>query len=67
LKILLVNYEYPPLGGGAANGTMFIGKVLAELGHEPTATTSAFGTFRSFATASMFGAFAIRKPISQIK
>ena len=43
MKILLVNYEYPPLGGGAANGTMFIGKVLAELGHEPTVLTSAFG------------------------
>jgi glycosyltransferase involved in cell wall biosynthesis len=43
LKILLVNYEYPPLGGGAANATMFIGKVLAELGHEPTVLTSAFG------------------------
>jgi glycosyltransferase involved in cell wall biosynthesis len=42
LKILLVNYEYPPLGGGAANATFSIGKALAKLGHEPTVLTSAF-------------------------
>jgi glycosyltransferase involved in cell wall biosynthesis len=43
VNVLLVNYEYPPLGGGAANATMFIGKALAELGHEPTIVTAAFG------------------------
>jgi len=42
LKILLVNYEYPPLGGGAANATFSIGRALAKLGHEPTVLTSAF-------------------------
>jgi glycosyltransferase involved in cell wall biosynthesis len=41
LKVLLVNYEYPPLGGGAANATLFMGKALAALGHEPTVLTSA--------------------------
>jgi glycosyltransferase involved in cell wall biosynthesis len=42
LRILLVNYEYPPLGGGAANATFSIGRALAKLGHEPTVLTSAF-------------------------
>lgn len=42
MNLLLVNYEYPPLGGGAANATMFIARALAELGHEPTVLTSAY-------------------------
>jgi len=42
LRILLVNYEYPPLGGGAANATCSIGRALAKLSHEPTVLTSAF-------------------------
>ena len=28
MRFLLVNYEYPPLGGGAANATMFIASAL---------------------------------------
>jgi len=43
VKILLVNYEYPPLGGGAANATMFMGRALVALGHEATVLTSGFG------------------------
>lgn len=41
MKILLVNFEYPPLGGGAANATHFLAKALAALGHAPTVLTSA--------------------------
>jgi len=37
-----VNYEYPPIGGGAANATLFMGRALAALGHEVTVLTSAF-------------------------
>jgi glycosyltransferase involved in cell wall biosynthesis len=43
LKILMVNYEYPPLGGGAANATMFMSRALVALGHEVTVLTSGFG------------------------
>jgi glycogen(starch) synthase len=43
LRILLVNYEYPPLGGGAANATFFLSQALIRLGHEPTILTTAFG------------------------
>lgn len=42
MKLLLVNYEYPPLGGGASNATFFIAKALVGLDHEPTVLTSAF-------------------------
>jgi glycosyltransferase involved in cell wall biosynthesis len=34
LKILLINYEYPPCGGGAGNATRYLARELRELGHE---------------------------------
>jgi len=43
LNFLLVNYEYPPLGGGAGNATMFIARSMAQAGHRPVVLTSAFG------------------------
>lgn len=36
-----MNFEYPPLGGGAANATLFMARAFADLGHEPTVLTSA--------------------------
>lgn len=41
MRILLVNFEYPPLGGGAANATLFLARALVELGHEPVVLTCA--------------------------
>ena len=40
LGILLLNYEFPPLGGGAANATQFMARSLAERGHRPVVVTS---------------------------
>ena len=37
VKILLINYEYPPFGGGAGNATQEIGRALAKMGHAVTA------------------------------
>ena len=37
MKILLINYEYPPFGGGAGNATQEIGRALAKMGHAVTA------------------------------
>jgi glycosyltransferase involved in cell wall biosynthesis len=37
MKILLINYEYPPFGGGAGNATQEIGRALAKIGHAVTA------------------------------
>jgi len=33
MRTLLINYEYPPVGGGAATATEAIGEALADLGH----------------------------------
>lgn len=41
--VLLVNYEYPPLGGGAATASEQIARELALAGHRVTMLTSAFG------------------------
>jgi glycosyltransferase involved in cell wall biosynthesis len=46
VRILLVNYEYPPIGAGAANATMFVARALVELGHEVSVVTTAFGQLR---------------------
>jgi glycosyltransferase involved in cell wall biosynthesis len=37
MKILLINYEYPPFGGGAGNATQEIGRALAKMGYAVTA------------------------------
>ncbi|MBN1992339.1 MAG: glycosyltransferase family 4 protein [Anaerolineae bacterium] len=42
MRILLVNYEYPPLGGGAGNATANLAQELAGLGVEVRVLTSAF-------------------------
>lgn len=42
MRLLLVNYEYPPLGGGAGNATANLAKELARQGNEVVVLTSAF-------------------------
>src|SRR5262245_23087436 len=43
LRILLINYEYPPVGGGGGNNTRHIARALAHLGHAPFVLTAACG------------------------
>ncbi len=43
MRILLVNYEFPPLGGGAATATAQIAGAMARQGHEVTVLTAASG------------------------
>lgn len=43
MTILLINYEYPPIGAGAANATRHIAKALVELGHKAVVLTAGFG------------------------
>ncbi|MFT5129761.1 MAG: glycogen(starch) synthase [Rhodothermales bacterium] len=43
MRLLLINYEFPPLGGGAGNATANIARELAVLGHDTHVLTSAFG------------------------
>lgn len=42
VNLLLVNYEYPPVGGGAANASRYLAKGFLELGHGATVLTSSF-------------------------
>lgn len=42
MRILLVNYEYPPLGGGAASATLHMARQWVSQGHEVCVLTSAF-------------------------
>lgn len=42
MRLLLINYEYPPLGGGAGNATANIARELATMGNDVVVLTSAF-------------------------
>ncbi len=42
MNLLLINYEYPPIGGGAGNATLFLARALHRLGHRVTVLTSAY-------------------------
>jgi len=45
MRILLVSYEYPPVGAGAATAGAAIAKALTELGHEVVVLTGRFKGF----------------------
>ena len=42
-RLLLINYEYPPVGGGGGNATQQIGRVMAKRGAKVTVLTAAQG------------------------
>lgn len=42
MNFLLINYEYPPIGGGAGNATRFLARALVKLGHPTIVLTAAF-------------------------
>ena len=42
MRILVLNYEFPPLGGGASPVSYEIAKGYARLGHEVTVVTAGF-------------------------
>ncbi len=43
MNLLLVNYEFPPVGGGAATATRSIGRAHVAAGHRVAVLTTAFG------------------------
>ncbi len=43
MKILIVNYEFPPVGGGASHASYCLAKELVHLGHEIDVLTSRYG------------------------
>ncbi|MBI5823948.1 MAG: glycosyltransferase family 4 protein [Chloroflexi bacterium] len=42
MRILIINSEYPPIGGGAGNASANLARCLASLGHEITVVTAHF-------------------------
>jgi len=42
MRLLLINSEYPPIGGGASNATAHIAQHFANMGHETLVVTSRF-------------------------
>lgn len=42
MKILIINSEYPPIGGGAGNASANVSRCLAALGHDITVLTAHF-------------------------
>ncbi len=43
MKILIINSEYPPVGGGAANACAHIARLLVRRGHEVMVLTTSYG------------------------
>ncbi len=60
MRLLLINNEYPPIGGGGSTVTKYAVKYLAEWGHEVTLITSSFGDLPRQETID--GATIIRVP-----
>lgn len=44
MRILLLNNEFPPIGGGGSLVTYYVGRYLAKAGHEVRLLTSRYGT-----------------------
>ncbi|HEU4745515.1 MAG TPA: glycosyltransferase family 4 protein [Anaerolineales bacterium] len=44
MRILILNSEYPPIGGGAGNASAHIADQFERMGHSVTVVTSRFGT-----------------------
>ena len=42
MKILLINYEYPPIGAGAANACYYLAKEMVALGNEVVVLTAGY-------------------------
>lgn len=60
-RILLINYEYPPLGGGAGTATAGIARALSELGCDVVVLTSRYRDLP--ARESVYGFTIVRVPV----
>ncbi len=68
MNILLINYEFPPLGAGASNATWNIGKELARMGNSITVLTSGYKKNMGYGLEEEMTVFrcpAIRKKTSE--
>lgn len=46
MRILIVNYEYPPIGGGAGNASRSLADALTRQGHAVSVVTSGYSGYR---------------------
>jgi len=46
MKVLLINYEYPPIGGGASNATFNIAKKMVDLGNDVFVITANYSDLK---------------------
>src|SRR5580658_1535715 len=60
MTYLLINYEYPPLGGGAASATRNLGAALSRRGNRVVVLTSAYKEHRG--TSQEDGMTVVRVP-----
>lgn len=58
MRFLLINYEYPPIGAGAATATQAIANNLVTLGHNVTVLTA---RYRGLPEARMEGGVLVRR------
>jgi len=65
MRLLLVNYEYPPIGAGAANATAHIARALVTLGHRPIVLTAAYDSLP--ARDDVDGILVIRVPAKRAR
>ncbi len=42
MRVLMVNYEFPPVGGGGGNANYYLAREMVRLGHDVTVVTSWF-------------------------
>lgn len=49
MNILLINYEYPPIGAGAANASKYLATELHAQGHDVVVLTTSFGSLEGLA------------------
>ncbi len=68
MNILLINYEFPPIGAGAATATYHIAKCLVRQGHEISVLTSSFKNLKGWAKEDgikVFRCLSLRKKAGQ--
>lgn len=65
MRILLINYEYPPIGGGGGNATFYIAREMAKRGFEPFVLTSHFKGLKNYEEKD--GVKIIRTPVIRRK
>lgn len=58
MRLLIINYEFPPLGGGAGNATACLAREWAARGHEVEVLT---GGFRGLAVREEIDGYSVRR------